>query len=271
MGELGNKLKEARESKGLSLREVEEATKIRKKYLQALENEDFEQIPGKTYAKGFLRNYSNYLRLDTEDLTAEFEILVSDSFKDKDIAPVPTASTSTSTSSDRESKLFKFGLVIAAVLLLFIAGSLFNNDAPEANAPQANNGVANESGPQNGANQENKNEEPSANAGENETSKETEPPEAITGVNLGIEIIKDQCWISVTSDGNQVFSGTLNQGDKRVFEGDSEIVITLGNAGAAKVTYNGKELPPLGEDGEVVTPPPFVAADGASNQNTAQP
>ena len=251
MGELGKKLKEARESKGLSLREVEEATKIRKKYLQALENEKFEEIPGRTYAKGFLKNYANFLSLDTKELVGEFEELVYNSFKDKDYTPVRTASSAKP--KDRESKLFKYGLIILAVLILFIASSLLDSDS-QPTPPPANNS-ANQGTDTPPADITEELEEPE----EPVEPEENLPAEEITGVNLVIEIIKDQCWISVTSDGNKVFSGTLSQGDKRVFEGDSEILVTFGNAGVAKVTYNGEELYPLGGEGEVVTPPPFVA------------
>ena len=252
MGELGKKFKEARENLGLSLGDVEEATKIRKKYLQALENENFEVIPGKTYARGFAKNYSNFLHLDTKEILAEFDILVSDSFKEVEYTP---ARDTTKDSSDREGKMFKYGLVIIAILLLFIAGNVLNNDSDNTvpNSPQESD-----------SNNIEDNNPPASNKTPEKPEEKTEPeetqPENITGVKLEIEITKDQCWVSVISDGSQVFSGTLNQGDKRVFEGDSEITITLGNAGVAKVTYNGKEMDPLGAEGEVVTPPPFVAA-----------
>lgn len=260
MGELGRMLKEARESKGLSLRDVEEATKIRKKYLQALEEEDFEKIPGRTYAKGFLKNYSNFLQLETDELLREFDSIVANSFKDKDYTPMRTAQGAGAKSSsktgglDRESRMFKIGLAILAVLVLFIGINMFGSDKPDPGIPK------------NGSQTENNNQgkqggEPGTNGknGGQETPVNEPEPEPIQGVRLEVAIIKSQCWISVTSDGNVVFSGTLNQGDTRTFEGDSEILITLGNAGAAKLTYNGEELPPVGGDGEVVTPPPFVA------------
>ena len=121
MGELGQKLKEAREAKGLSLRDVEEATKIRKKYLQALENETFEVIPGKTYSKGFVKNYSNFLNLDTKALLEEFDEIIysSNSFKEKEYTPA----TNSPRSSKKEGKLLRLGLVVIAVLLLFIGNS----------------------------------------------------------------------------------------------------------------------------------------------------
>src|SRR2546422_7431652 len=64
MFEIGNSLREAREHQGLDYSQVELATKIRAKYIQALEDEHFEILPSGTYIKGFLRSYSEYLGLD---------------------------------------------------------------------------------------------------------------------------------------------------------------------------------------------------------------
>ena len=73
MGDLSQLLREAREHKGASLEEVEEATHIRQKFLQALEEGDFVALPAETYVKGFLRTYAMYLELDPEELMALYE------------------------------------------------------------------------------------------------------------------------------------------------------------------------------------------------------
>ena len=62
MFEIGNTLREARVRRNLTLQQVEEDTKIRVKYVQAMENEDFDVMPGATYVKGFLRTYSDVSR-----------------------------------------------------------------------------------------------------------------------------------------------------------------------------------------------------------------
>ena len=70
MGQLGELLEEARQNKGVSLEEVEEELRIRKKYLQALEEEDLSIMPPEVYVTGFLRNYAIYLGLDPEEVRA---------------------------------------------------------------------------------------------------------------------------------------------------------------------------------------------------------
>jgi hypothetical protein len=70
--EIGYSLRAARERQGIGLPEAELATKIRAKYIRALEEEDFETLPADTYARGFLRTYADYLGLDGEIYVEEY-------------------------------------------------------------------------------------------------------------------------------------------------------------------------------------------------------
>lgn len=72
MFEIGNSLREARVRKGLGFPDVELATKIRGKYIRALEEEDFEILPGDTYVRGFLRSYAEHLGLDGQLYVDEY-------------------------------------------------------------------------------------------------------------------------------------------------------------------------------------------------------
>ena len=72
MFEIGNSLREARLRQGLEFPEIEQATKIRGKYLRALEEESFDVLPAQTYVKGFLRSYADYLGLDGQLYVDEF-------------------------------------------------------------------------------------------------------------------------------------------------------------------------------------------------------
>jgi hypothetical protein len=72
--ELGNSLREARVRQGLDYPQVELATKIRAKYIRALEDEAFEILPSETYVKGFLRSYAEYLGLDGQLYADEYNV-----------------------------------------------------------------------------------------------------------------------------------------------------------------------------------------------------
>lgn len=72
MGELGMWLVRAREARGLTVEDAERDTRISRRYLQALETENFELIPAPVYARGFLRSYSQYLGLDPAEMLSLF-------------------------------------------------------------------------------------------------------------------------------------------------------------------------------------------------------
>lgn len=72
MAEIGSILREARIRRGLSLKQVSEITKVRAKYLEALEQNDYKVIPGPTFIKAYLRTYASVLRLDPDELVDEY-------------------------------------------------------------------------------------------------------------------------------------------------------------------------------------------------------
>src|ERR1700677_4219633 len=73
MAEIGSTLREARMRARIDISEVEASTKIRAKYLRAIENEEWDLLPGTVYVKSFLRTYGDYLGLDSRLLIDEFK------------------------------------------------------------------------------------------------------------------------------------------------------------------------------------------------------
>ncbi len=73
MDEIGQILREARENKGLTLEEVQAAIRINPRFLQALEEGEYDALPSPVHVRGFLRNYARYLGLDPEPLLARYE------------------------------------------------------------------------------------------------------------------------------------------------------------------------------------------------------
>lgn len=112
---LGAMLLAARERKGVDLARAERDTKIRAKFLEALENSDFKELPGAVYTKGFLRNYALYLGLDPELVLAQWKTEVGESRRSEPttIAPRPLE-------APRGGFTFSRGLIVAAVLTLAV-------------------------------------------------------------------------------------------------------------------------------------------------------
>src|SRR3954462_4531354 len=73
MPEIGQTLRETRTRNRVDITEVEAGTKIRAKYLRALENEEWDLLPGPTFVKTFLRSYADYLGLDSRALVEEYK------------------------------------------------------------------------------------------------------------------------------------------------------------------------------------------------------
>ena len=113
---LGVVLRAAREAKGVDLPKVERETKIRERYLSALERGEYRELPGSVYTKGFLRNYGAYLGLDPEYLIDLFR-LETTAAADRPAAPTPPRPL-----AGRRSRAFVVtpGVVVAGILTILV-------------------------------------------------------------------------------------------------------------------------------------------------------
>src|SRR5215813_6914542 len=118
MFEIGNSLREARMRQGLDYPQVELATKIRAKYIRALEEDEFETLPSGTYIKGFMRSYADFLGLDGQLYVDEYNSRhVADGYYDEPIQRRPRSHRDRSI----EKKVVLLALAgIAAVTALVI-------------------------------------------------------------------------------------------------------------------------------------------------------
>lgn len=114
---LGEVLRAAREAKGVDLTRVERDTKIRERYLSALERGEYRELPGSVYTKGFLRNYGSYLGLDPEYLIDLYRLETSSVTTERPRVPAPPRPIAT-----RRSGAFVVtpGVVFAALLTVAV-------------------------------------------------------------------------------------------------------------------------------------------------------
>jgi hypothetical protein len=110
--EIGSALRAARERRGLGLGEVERETRIRERYLAALEEERFELLPARAYAKGFLRVYADFLGLDGRLIVEEFNARFPET-EQSEFAPRPAKATLARDGGRRLSGLLVGGLAVA--------------------------------------------------------------------------------------------------------------------------------------------------------------
>lgn len=120
MGQIGETLRERRMALKIDVHEVEEATKIRAKYLRALENEEYNLLPGSAYVKSFLRTYADYLELDSRALVDQYRSL------DHHIEEEPMVYSPTQPKHVVSLVPWLAGFVVIAliILVLFLVGVL---------------------------------------------------------------------------------------------------------------------------------------------------
>jgi cytoskeletal protein RodZ len=115
---LGEVLRTAREAKGVDLARVERDTKIRARYLAALETGDYGELPGAVYTKGFLRNYGAYLGLDIEYLVDLYRLESAQPTTERPSMPVPPRPIST---RRRRPLVVTPGVILGALLTAGVA------------------------------------------------------------------------------------------------------------------------------------------------------
>jgi cytoskeleton protein RodZ len=117
MFEIGASLREARLRQGLEFPQIEVGTKIRGKYLRALEDEQFDVLPAQTYVKGFLRSYAEYLGLDGQLYVDEFN---SRYVATEEEPPIRARRTAT----PRRSRRIQSGVLIATLVGIALVTAL---------------------------------------------------------------------------------------------------------------------------------------------------
>ena len=114
---LGETLQAARERKGVDLYRAERDTKIRARYLGALERGEYRELPGDVYTKGFLRNYALYLGLDPDEVVGQWRRERGDAAMVRPVIAVPRP-----IAQPRRGLQFSPGIIVAALLTILIVG-----------------------------------------------------------------------------------------------------------------------------------------------------
>jgi cytoskeleton protein RodZ len=265
---IGQILEKTRKERGLTLEEVEYATKIRKRYLAGLEREDYEVLPDAVYAQGFLKTYANYLGLDGEELSREFkdrrrprrERGISYGAPRKSEFDQPLINPG-ELGVDRRRRTISgttiLTLLVALLALAAVVGALYyvgrgvqiSGENPTPSQEQA----ADESEPRaggEGASKERNQEEAATGGGSKGAGTGDAKPDSLT---VEVSVEGSASWLSILADGRLAYEQIAQPGFSQTFEAQREISIRTGNAGAVGVEVNGQDLGKLGESGEVLT------------------
>lgn len=245
--EIGNKLKEAREARGLTLEAVEEETKIRRKYLQALEEEQFQILPGPLYAKAFLKNYTRFLNLNVDEALETYNRhFAAEAVPEAHGGPSEEGVNVNVPGKPRYWLYFAAAVVIVglAFSIYYAAGGMGLNRSADRTREEVNKGGPAQTPLQTG-------EQTQAPAGQQQAA-EQQPPANASGVNLVLNVKDKQSWMLVVVDDNPAFQGIVPAGQSKNFDAKDKIFVRLGDAGVVEVLVNGQNLGFLGGAGDVV-------------------
>jgi hypothetical protein len=135
MFEIGESLREARQRRAIEIAQAEQATKIRAKYLRALEGEQFQLLPSATYVKGFLKNYADFLGLDGQLYVDEYN----SRFVVDEQSGRPRRSRPATASRDRSiaTSIVMISLALIATVTLVVVGAwrLTGSNPPAKHPP----------------------------------------------------------------------------------------------------------------------------------------
>jgi cytoskeleton protein RodZ len=245
MGQLGELLRKAREEKGLSLQQAEEATKIRAAYLQALEEETLDLLPAQVYVKGFIRNYASALGLHPQEVLA----LYKESAAPQPDTPIPSMLDEPL----RPLSLRRLWPLGVALLVLALAAAVWQGyiripsvELPFARPTPTYTAAPTAVPPSPTARPTHTALPPTA------TFTPTWTPVPAPALELTVDIVGLASWIRAEVDGQEAYAGTLEPGSRRVWSGRERIVLRAGRPEAVRVTLNGQLLGWLGPAGQVV-------------------
>jgi cytoskeletal protein RodZ len=256
-GGFGSKLREARERRGMSLRQIANATKISIGALEALERNQLSRLPGGIFSRAFVRSYALEVGLDPDTTIQEF---IAQFPHDSLTAAQPTLShgeDNEALESHRKLasaflRLLAFSLPIVGVVMYYGAGRSWPGGNPRPVSRGESSAGPLESG---GEAASAVTPEPAgtpANPVSSDVAAPAVSPAAQTDlITVGISAIAP-CWVSTIVDGAPVIQRQLRAGDKLTLDVRRELVLTAGDAAALTVTLNGQDARPLGKTGQVV-------------------
>jgi cytoskeletal protein RodZ len=253
--QLGAVLERRRREKGLSLRDVEQATKIRTRYLEGLEREDYSVLPDAVYVQGFLKTYANFLGLDGERLSRDLRDrraprrerqpgVNEGSGASEFEQPLITPGALGGAERRRISGATLLTVALAVVVLAATIGALYLIGSRYAEEAQR--------------------EEPPAEPESNPSPQETGPERAAGGEGTSAQIPADtvratvravggSSGLTVSADGAVVEDRLAQSGYSQTFEAQRSLRVEAADGGNVEVEVNGQNLGRLASSGQPVT------------------
>jgi len=278
--ELGSRLKEARKAKGLSMDDLQEMTKIQKRYLKGIEEGNYDIIPGKFYVRAFIKQYAEAVGLESEQIFEEFKSEVPVTHNEDINEQISRVQTRRSVSAGT-SKVFNIlptilvvVFIVAAVFLIWVLVQKFSGSgqAENQNVNNSSQVKVKETGKSNTEksnntvnNQKSNTKNADTNKNNNESSNTQDKPKPVQelkvdstgGVNTTYKLSNTdkfkltisstgRTWILVKNgiNGKIIYTGTLNKDEKQTFDltNEKEAYISIGYVPDTEIKVNDENL-----------------------------
>ncbi|MBK5445979.1 helix-turn-helix domain-containing protein [Peribacillus sp. TH16] len=276
MTELGNRLKEAREAKGLSLEDLQELTKIQKRYLIGIEEGNYSMMPGKFYVRAFIKQYCEAVGLDSEEIFEQYKSEVPSVYSDElpeQLSRVQSRKTIPAGDSkvvEMLPKILVAVLVIGVAILIWV---LVSSNMSKPDSDDKKNDKQNEVG-YNKSDEFNNKEQEKADKKQDEKKEDTSDKKddaddtvdektqqelavvSTSGKNSTYELkntdtfklkvtSKGSPWVGINNgEGKLLFQGTINKNESQEidFTNEKEAVINVGRAYETEIFVNDEKL-----------------------------
>jgi cytoskeletal protein RodZ len=255
-GDFGRKLREARERRGLSLRQIASATKISMLTLEALEKNDIARLPGGIFSRGVVRSYAVEVGLDPEETIQEF---MGQYPQDSVTAGHPTTRRSEDdgdVESDRRTattflRLILVSIPVAAIVVYYGFSGRRAEEVRHALGVQASEPAAPSTpaiAPQPPPADADR-DAPAVVAGRAAVVRDGQDADRLV---VQLKAVQ-RSWVSAIVDGQRAVQRVFQPGDEQTLDVRRDIVLTAGDGGAITVTLNGAAAKPIGPSGQTAT------------------
>ena len=276
LASFGEELRREREIRGISLKEIADATKISKRFLDAIERNDHKTLPAPVFTRGFVREYARYLGLNSDEMVNRYNFTAVGDDRIEQSAHLDRLTTPQAPPPPRKKAQPKGipppyarvdrNVYILIIVVIALAGvsywALKHRRETRANEERVAAETKAAATPAPVA-------PPPATVPVQTTSTSTQPPAAVPAkLILSLEITKTS-WITLEADGERLINDELHRGFHRTVEAkDGFRFKTIGNAAGVSMTLNDVPVPSLGEDGQVLHD---VVLDRAALQKLQNP
>ena len=252
MADIGDKLRSAREAKGLSIEDIEKATKIQGRYLTAIEQNDFDKLPGDFYVRAFIRQYAQIVGLDGKKLLSEYhedipkaepDEFVEDSIDNKSEEVRKTTSSKKKIWQDYLPRIIVGLAIIVVVLVCYVVYAHFSSSRNQNNNTAGDVSVSSDNGKRR---QKIKKPKKKSVKIKELAANQFQITGLKTNRNLVVRAGDQATTVSIAMNGVNQSGQTLTAGQKhtlRIPETAQTVVVTFSNAVGTSVTIGGKKVP----------------------------